>query len=672
MKKNNRDTIILDCTIRDGSYAIDYQFTVEDVYLICLGLVQAGFQFIEIGHGTGLGSSLAGKGSQAASDLEYIKSARLALGDSESKIGTFFIPGIGKIEDIVEAQKNGIGFIRVGTNVNEIEKAQEYIEKAKSLGLIVFSNLMKSYAVSVKEFCMHAQKAEKYGADVVVVVDSAGGMFPEDVSNYIGGLMEHISIDTGFHGHNNLQLAVSNTIAAVKAGATFVDSSLQGMGRSAGNTQTEILVMILEKLGYKTNIDSYQTLNLGERIVKPLMNRGQGIDDSSIISGIAQFHSSFSGIINKAALQYAIDPRRLIMEVSKIDKINVSYDLAERVAKKIKEQKFSVGKKDITILPIREVIKGEESSDSLQQVLTMAQEVLSLSKKTGKESVLSITLSVNGETKFPYIRQSQSFIISNVEVESFVLAEGFIEKLDGKFDWILLDKSSAALRESKIALKIRESKYSWYSEENVLRKSIVSLLSQQRPEGKILLLADEDNFALLNLLLKQQGLEVIGPKANMPPLFFKDIGAVISFGLQWAGNLKEEHATFISDKVRLYAVRPGSFGKSFWEEIINKKNFICRVDMRAALAAELYLAIETKRISDAMGFKLLEDIPIVAGGVIGTKGTVVVDSLIKPSCVIGIADGGGGLVPKQEERKYKGSIEKVRALLFKNIYEKEF
>ena len=147
MKDKGKFISILDCTLRDGSYIIDYQFTDEDTYIISLGLKRAGVKLIEIGHGTGIGSSEAGKGKAAATDEEYINAAKAALEGSDAKFGMFFIPGIGTMEKLEKAAKLGIDFVRIGTNITEVDQAEKYIKKAKSLGLMVFANLMKSYAV---------------------------------------------------------------------------------------------------------------------------------------------------------------------------------------------------------------------------------------------------------------------------------------------------------------------------------------------------------------------------------------------------------------------------------------------------------------------------------------------------------------------------------------------
>jgi len=336
---NDKNIQILDCTLRDGSYAIDYKFTADDTARVCSALEDAGVKLIEIGHGVGLNGSPK-YGIAAATDEEYMKAAGSVL--KKSMFGMFCIPGIARLEDIDLAAKYKMGFLRVGTNVTEVEQAEPFIKKAKKLGMIVSSNLMKSYALPVSEVVKKAKLVRDYGVDNIAIVDSAGGMLPEDVHNYISELKKKVKgVEIGFHGHNNLCLAVANTIEAVKAGATVVDTTLQGIGRSVGNAQTEVTAMLLEKLGYKTGVDIIKLMDAGDKIIRPIMDTNKGIDSLSATLGYAQFHSSFLDIVKKVAKEYNLDPRVLVIEVSKINRILVTEELAKKVAVKINSKKLS-------------------------------------------------------------------------------------------------------------------------------------------------------------------------------------------------------------------------------------------------------------------------------------------------------------------------------------------
>jgi 4-hydroxy-2-oxovalerate aldolase len=669
---------ILECTIRDGSYLIDYQFTAEDTYIISAGLERAGFKFIEIGHGTGLRSSLAGMGAAAASDEEYLEAARTALSGSQAKFGMFFIPGIGKIEDLDMAARYGMGFVRIGTNVTEIDQAKPYIEQAKSLDMVVASNLMKSYAVTIEEFVKLAKKADEFGVDIITIVDSAGGMFPDEVREYVLRLKDVTDKKIGYHGHNNLQLAVANTLEAIRCGATIVDSSLQGMGRSAGNTQTEILIMVLEKLGYDTGIDPFMAMDLGERVIKPMMNRDQGVDDMSVIAGIAQFHSSFSKIIDDAAKKFKIDPRMLIMEVSEINRITVTNELAEQTAEKIRERHArKAGAKGSSI--ITSFLKPNRSSEAIEQARSVVSQIVSRSKKTGKESVFSLTLSKDGKAVFPFIRESAGMVIGNCEASRFEQLTEIISVIDGQVDWVLLDQSCPRLREAALENLIQKSRVTWYSEERALRLAVCTLLSQKYPTGKVLLFCDSEDAPLILLSLRQQGLETIDPATLLTetdvshsiPQVWNEINAVISFGKDYTRDLEAKHADLLSSSTHIYAARASAYANPFWEAAMTKGFPMYRVDSRSGFAAELSLVVETRKLVESMGTSRISGFVVVSGGAIAPRGTVIVDAIDRATQVIGIADGLGGLLA-EEMSEFQDAFENVKAGIIKKQYRKEF
>ena len=174
---------VMDVTLRDGSYAMNFQFSKSETQNICTGLGEAGIKYVEIGHGLGLRANSPEYGVAACSDWEYIDAAKSA--SNEIKIGVFCIPGIAEVNDVTESAKHGCSFIRVGTNVENVEMSQPYIEAAKECGLEVMANYMKSYTATETEFAEKVRKSMLYGADVVYIVDSAGGMYSEDVQKYI-------------------------------------------------------------------------------------------------------------------------------------------------------------------------------------------------------------------------------------------------------------------------------------------------------------------------------------------------------------------------------------------------------------------------------------------------------------------------------------------------------
>lgn len=323
---------ILECTLRDGSYANNFQFTARDTAVIVAALDQAGFDLIEVGHGVGLNASECGMGQAVETDASYLLAASGAT--NRAKFGVFCIPGIARMQDLEMAIDHGVGFIRIGTNVTEVQESERFIVRAKEHGLFVCANFMKSYATDPADFAQQARRSQSYGADVVYIVDSAGGMLPGDVERYLRAVHDACDVAVAFHGHDNLGLAMANSLRAAEVGVSIIDSSLQGMGRSAGNTVTEMLVVSLERMGFDLGIDPIEVMDIGEKLIRPMIHK-RGHSSLDIVTGQAQFHSSYMDVIRRYAGQYRVDPRRLILGVAEQDKVNAPAELVERVAQRL-------------------------------------------------------------------------------------------------------------------------------------------------------------------------------------------------------------------------------------------------------------------------------------------------------------------------------------------------
>ncbi len=329
---------IIENTLRDGSYVIDFQFDEIQTYNITKGLSDLGFDFIEVGHGLGLGAwNKPECGLAKENDEVYIMAALKAA--PNSNIGVFFIPGIGTIEELERAIDLGISFVRIGCNVDSFKKMHSFAEYAKKRGIFVAGNLMKSYAVKSYEFTQIAKEINQWGfVDVVYLVDSAGCMTPNEVYEYIDRTKERVNNALGYHGHNNLSMAIANSLEAVRAGASFIDSSIRGMGRSAGNAQTEILVHFLKKMNlinFKSDI--YDFYDFANRFIVPLMKNHQGLSDEEIHIGISRFHSSYMPLVRKAVEKYNVDEKKLIKWVSEVNCVNPTQNLFNEIAEKLKK-----------------------------------------------------------------------------------------------------------------------------------------------------------------------------------------------------------------------------------------------------------------------------------------------------------------------------------------------
>lgn len=322
---------ILDTTLRDGSYVIDFQFTAQDTRTIAQRLDNLGFELIEIGHGTGLGSSEKNLGKAAATDEEYLRAGSEAV--LKGKWGMFAIPGIAEVRHLELASSYGMDFVRIGTEVAGAEKGRQLIEAAKKLGLYVHCNFMKTYAATPDQFAVQAGKCFEMGADSVYIVDSAGGMLTHEIQGYIDAFRAVKPKATlGFHGHNNLGMAVANSLHCALNGVDIIDTSLQGLGRSAGNTPISQYLAVLSRYGFAHHFDLIAVMATSEELARPLVHN-IGVDTIDVTAGFAQFHSGFLGKVQAAADASGVDVRRLIIELCKLDKEKADQDLLDRAVK---------------------------------------------------------------------------------------------------------------------------------------------------------------------------------------------------------------------------------------------------------------------------------------------------------------------------------------------------
>lgn len=331
---------ILDTTVRDGSYAVNFKFTLADVKNIVSRLVKLDIEFIEICHGQGLNASSPERGICLYSDVEYIDAAKSC--SANSKLGVFCIPGIARLEDLYMAKEHGIDFIRIGVSVADVDKAIPYLDLAKSLGLIVMVNFMKSYANTPEDFAHSCSIAMQHGADYVYLVDSAGCMLPEDIEKFHKEAISKCpNVKLGFHGHNNMGLGVANGLKCVELGFSLIDCSFQGLGRSIGNVPTEMFVMALQKkYGNKyTNIDIPRLLEYGYVVLKDISDRNLN-NPLELICGYTGFHSSFLKEIYKCCCEYNVDPLRLIMAYTDIDKLGIDKEKLAKVAMNLPKDNF--------------------------------------------------------------------------------------------------------------------------------------------------------------------------------------------------------------------------------------------------------------------------------------------------------------------------------------------
>lgn len=330
---NERDVLITEVALRDGSHAIRHQFTVDQVVQVAKGLEEANVPYIEVAHGDGLAGSSLQYGLSLTNEMELIEAA--ASVTKNSKIAVLLLPGIGTIEELKEAQKLGAKMARIATHVTEADVSPQHIAIAKELGMETVGFLMMSHMVPTEKLVEQAKLMESYGADTVYVVDSAGALLPHEVKERIRALRNSLDCNIGFHGHNNLSLAMANTLVAIEEGATRIDGSIRCLGAGAGNTQTEVLVSVLDRLGIKTGIDIFKMMDLAEEVVAPILQAPQEITRDSLVLGYAGVYSSFLLHAQRAADKFGIDSREILIELGKRKVVGGQEDMIVDVAAEI-------------------------------------------------------------------------------------------------------------------------------------------------------------------------------------------------------------------------------------------------------------------------------------------------------------------------------------------------
>lgn len=328
---------VVEVALRDGSHAIRHQYTVDQVREVTKGLDEAKVPYIEVSHGDGIGGSSVQYGFSKVNDIELIKAAKEVA--THSKIAVLLLPGIGTVEDLKEARAAGADMVRIATHSTEADVSRQHIEAAKEMGMEVVGFLMMAHMVEPEKLLEQAKLMESYGADVVYATDSAGALLPNQVTERIELLVKELDIQVGFHAHNNLGLAMANTLAAAEAGATFLDGSARALGAGAGNTQTEVMVGVLDKAGYETGIDLFKIMDVAEDIIDPILTTPQIIDRESLTLGYAGVYSSFKLFAQREGKRYGLEPREILIELGKRKVVGGQEDMVADVASEMASNK---------------------------------------------------------------------------------------------------------------------------------------------------------------------------------------------------------------------------------------------------------------------------------------------------------------------------------------------
>lgn len=331
-RDENMEVRITDTTLRDGSHAVSHRFTVHQVRDVVRSLDDAGVQVIEVTHGDGLGGSSFNYGFSLTPELELIKAAVDEA--KRARIAVLLLPGLGTIHDLDQAFDAGAKIARVATHSTEADVSIEHFGRAREHGMETVGFLMLSHRVSPEVLAGQARIMADAGCQCVYVVDSAGALILDDVTDRVAALVAELGNDAqvGFHGHQNISFGVANSVFAARAGATQIDGTLMGLGAGAGNSPTEVLAVAFDRLGIRTGIDLQAIMAAADDVARPLITRMPIMDRPSIMQGYAGVYSSFLIHAERAAERYGVPAWQILEEAGKAGYVGGQEDMLVEIA----------------------------------------------------------------------------------------------------------------------------------------------------------------------------------------------------------------------------------------------------------------------------------------------------------------------------------------------------
>ncbi len=286
------DIRVLDATIRDGGLCNNFEFTDDFVFALYKMNVQCGVDYMEFGY-------KASRNMYKESDYGKWKfckeeDIRAIVGENPSNMKISVMADVGRCDyktDFLPKKDSVIDMVRVACYIHQISAAVEMIEYLHELGYETACNIMAVSQVGSDQVLQALEMLATTNVDVIYLVDSFGSLYPESASRLAQSYLQvtdAVGKRVGFHAHNNQNLAFANTIEVLSYGVSYLDATVQGIGRGAGNCAMELLLSFLRNPKY----NFYYLLDFIEDYMKPLKENGViwGYEIPYLFTGLMNQH----------------------------------------------------------------------------------------------------------------------------------------------------------------------------------------------------------------------------------------------------------------------------------------------------------------------------------------------------------------------------------------------